>query len=488
MTRAALIAMATVAWDMFDIASGDGSDCNGDFVRDDCIVTADCDANEIDDSIDIACHGATDTNSDGIPDDCQGVGTWYVDVAAAPGGDGSLLAPFQHLAAAFNVAADGGAISVAPGLYIGPANRNLNFAGRDLTVKSSAGWATCILDLQGTASSAFVSMGGDNKIRLQGLTVQNAGNAQYAAAAIEFENATVVIESCRFLSHTGSAIWGIGDLELIDSVFRSNDGGFYDGAVYHRGSLTALRCLFDDNRSSWTGGAIGLYGEGRESHLSQCVFVGNVASSGSAVWFDSAEMTIDGCLFFENGTASDGATIRSAGFGGGLGLVIRNSTIVNNNSQYGGAVAGGSRELVLQNSILWGNLSGGGLTNVSFTGGFGFIGDSPNVRVERCNLEGGLASVFVVNGALVANDITNADPMFVNAGAGNYRLDVGSPCIDAGSNFFLPRDRLDVDGDFMSGETLGFDLDGNARQVDDPLVPDTGAGSKPMTDLGAFER
>jgi hypothetical protein len=48
-------------------------------------------------------------------------------------------------------------------------------------------------------------------------------------------------------------------------------------------------------------------------------------------------------------------------------------------------------------------------------------------------------------------NITN-EPLFVNAAAGNYHVQLDSPCIDAGTN--LP---------WMAGAT---DLDGNPRIVD----------------------
>ena len=48
--------------------------------------------------------------------------------------------------------------------------------------------------------------------------------------------------------------------------------------------------------------------------------------------------------------------------------------------------------------------------------------------------------------------------------------------------------RADLDGDGDRTEEVPFDLAGQARRVDDPLVPDTGAGPAPAVDHGAFER
>jgi parallel beta-helix repeat protein len=67
------------------------------------------------------------------------------------------------------------------------------------------------------------------------------------------------------------------------------------------------------------------------------------------------------------------------------------------------------------------------------------------------------------------------DPVFLDAANGDLRLCSCSPCVDAGDNDAVP-----------SGVTT--DLDGNPRFVDDANVPDTGIGTPPIVDMGAYER
>ena len=69
------------------------------------------------------------------------------------------------------------------------------------------------------------------------------------------------------------------------------------------------------------------------------------------------------------------------------------------------------------------------------------------------------------------------DPLFENAsgpGEISFRLNSGSPCIDAGSCDLLPMDYLDLDGDGEVEEPLPLDLDGALR-------------CQGMADLGAYE-
>jgi hypothetical protein len=82
----------------------------------------------------------------------------------------------------------------------------------------------------------------------------------------------------------------------------------------------------------------------------------------------------------------------------------------------------------------------------------------------------------------------DADPLFVrdpDPGDGDWttpddndygdlRLQPGSPAIDAGDNAAVP-----------AGITT--DLAGLPRFVDIPTVPDTGSGTPPIVDMGAYE-
>lgn len=65
-------------------------------------------------------------------------------------------------------------------------------------------------------------------------------------------------------------------------------------------------------------------------------------------------------------------------------------------------------------------------------------------------------------------------PLLVDLAAGEYELHAGSPCIDAGNNpAALP--------------LPGLDLAGAPRFFDDPATADTGVGSAPLVDMGAYE-
>jgi hypothetical protein len=90
----------------------------------------------------------------------------------------------------------------------------------------------------------------------------------------------------------------------------------------------------------------------------------------------------------------------------------------------------------------------------------------------------------------------NTDPLFMDADGSddtvgtaddNLRLLAGSLCIDAGDNNAVPPDANDLDGDGNTTEPVPWDLDSQPRFVDDLNTADSGNGTPPIVDMGAYE-
>jgi uncharacterized repeat protein (TIGR01451 family) len=112
------------------------------------------------------------------------------------------------------------------------------------------------------------------------------------------------------------------------------------------------------------------------------------------------------------------------------------------------------------NSIVWGNSSSG----PSISNNDAVITVSHSLLQESCD-----ATMVCLAGMLI-----NVDPAFINAEKGSLRPRTGSPVIDAGDNSAL-----------MPG--INTDLGGTARRTNVAGVPDTGYGTPPIVDMGAYE-
>ncbi len=242
----------------------------------------------------------------------------------------------------------------------------------------------------------------------------------------------------------------------------------------------------------------GLLGSSASPTVGHCVFTGNVASGrGGAFRVDGGSAAFQDCTFTGN-SAGEAGGAASAGPVTGLTLLrclIRSNT--NSDTNRGGGIDVTNNVavtdcLIAQNSNNGVVFFGGGntLTNTTVTGhaGYGvrayadsstiansilwadatgeiFLGISGFLNVSYSDVQGGYTGVGNIN----------ANPNFVNPGAGNWQLGSGSPAVDSGNNAAVP-----------VGVTT--DLAGQPRFFDDPAVPDTGSGTPPIVDMGAYER
>jgi hypothetical protein len=249
-----------------------------------------------------------------------------------------------------------------------------------------------------------------------------------------------------------------GNADGASAAKQDSGGGMYN----LRGSPTLINCVLTQNTAkSWGGGMLNY--EACNPMLINCVFSDNTAGYGGGMaCYYSSSPTLVNCLLSHN----------AANYGGGM-------------ANYNGSNA------KLTNCTISGNLAG--------TSGGGMMVYDSAPTVTSCIFWGNTpkaiylqtASVSVtysdVRGGWVGTGNINADPLFIDAANGDYHLLRASPCFDAGSNMAVPPDITDLDGDGDIAERLPFDLDGNPRFIDALHTPDTGLGTPPIVDMGAYE-
>ncbi|GHV66754.1 hypothetical protein FACS1894199_10830 [Bacteroidia bacterium] len=253
---------------------------------------------------------------------------------------------------------------------------------------------------------------------------------------------------------TGGNADGSGDISV---NFKSINLGFGGGMYNCSSSPTLTNVTISGNSTSYNGGGMYNYGSSSPT-LTNVIISGNSANYGGGGMYN--EMTSSPAL--TNVTISG----NSASYeGGGMynrfdcSPALTNVTISGNNASYegGGMYNYGSSSPALINSIIWGNRAGSS-SNVSNNS---YSNPTYNYSLlEDVNLTMGIGNL---NGTLASSN-----PLFVNpttisipTSTGDYRLQQGSPCIDAGN-----------DGD----NNTATDLAGSQRKIGDAI------------DIGAYER
>ena len=292
----------------------------------------------------------------------------------------------------------------------------------------------------------FVGTGAGAGAILDGFTIRG-GNANTASPADADKGG-------------GLLIVGSGAPTVRNCRFIANRCTFGGGAVYiFAASATFADCSFEQNVGGSFGGAFDM--NNVVGKFDRCSFVGNTASrAGACESYGGSQTAYTNCIFRGNSaTGSNGGG--ALWIGVSSAVTVRNSTFVANSATaLAGCIINTGGASTVVNSILWANTGPGGTT----------------VANQITNSGGTTTTSYsVVQGGYVGTQNVNLDPKFVSQATADFRLASGSPAIDSGINSFVP-----------TGTTT--DYDGNPRFRDDPTAADTGTGTAPIVDRGAFER
>jgi predicted outer membrane repeat protein len=156
--------------------------------------------------------------------------------------------------AGIDVAKAGDIVLIADGVYTGPGNRDLDFKGKAITVRSENGPHNCIIDCQGNGRGFYFSNNETRSSVVSGLTITN-GFASHGGAVRS--NASPTISNCKIIANRA----------------EHNGGGIY--CSIRRCKIS--NCEISNNMAAKGGG---IYVGSSTSEVTNCTIVGNLAESG----------------------------------------------------------------------------------------------------------------------------------------------------------------------------------------------------------------
>jgi hypothetical protein len=298
---------------------------------------------------------------------------------------------YKTIQAAIDAASDGDIIEVARGIYSGAGNRDIDFKGKKITVRSEAGTQATILDCSAGGRGFYFHRSENTGATLSGFTIQNGKITSGSGGGIYCESGSsptiinCVITGCIAENGGGIAVKNASP-RIIDCVITNctatNGGGIHCDSN-SLDNVTFGGCSITGNKAKATGG--GVYCS--NANFQNCLVVTNSAATASGLYANpSSPIYITNCTIARNtNTGSTTAT---------------------------GCVASTSSDVRITSCIVWGN--------------------------DGVQISGGSVTYSDVQGGCPGDGNLNGDPAFVNAGDGRYQLLSTSPCVDKGNPSILP--------------------------------------------------
>jgi hypothetical protein len=237
-----------------------------------------------------------------------------------------------------DAALDGDEVVVCDGIYTGAGNKNLDFGGKAITVRSANGPDDCIIDCQNDGRGFYFHSGETAAAAVHGFTVTN-GNAE-RGGGIYCQEGSPTISGCTIRRNTTEGVAGgvycgegsptISDCTIVGNTATVNGGGvgcgpgspvisncaiaentaeqYFGGGVFCEcGDLTLVDSTITGDVARYGGGICCLYGS---AAISNCTVTGNTADEyGGGLHCYDNDAAITDCTIVENLSLGDGGAV-----------------------------------------------------------------------------------------------------------------------------------------------------------------------------------
>lgn len=289
----------------------------------------------------------------------------------------------------------------------------------------------------------------DSTAILDGVTI-TGGHGSLSGGGMNIYESSPVIRNTIFTDNSaaeGGSLY-IAGAPLLENVTVTRSTARDGGGIYikdtdygENGDVKLNGVSIMDNIASESGGGIYLW-DYVEATIKNSTISGNRASDGGGIYYD--ESYYGGGFLDIINTEITGNMANSSGGGihnykGDL-MTLTNVTLSGNTANIGGGLYNYVTEVIVNNSIIWGNNASTEEKNI-------FIKLNPNLSPEKQFLSYPHYSNSLVEGAGGSGRYWNtafgydggknidADPQFYDVSGGNYTVHQSSPVVDTGSNY-----------------------------------------------------
>lgn len=204
---------------------------------------------------------------------------------------------FPTIQAAIFMAADGDVIELSDGTFTGGGNRNIDYLGKAITLRSQSGDPlTCVIDCDGSEESPqrgfYFHSGEGAESVLEGVTVKNGymtggTGVINAGGAVHCDSTTSpAFHSCVFANNHaeiggGGAFCEKNSPTFTDCLFAHNSGDSGAGLWCQSAAPIVTGCSFVENEATYAAAIACFWSSAPQ--ISECYFLGNIASSSGGV-------------------------------------------------------------------------------------------------------------------------------------------------------------------------------------------------------------
>ncbi|MEA3287006.1 MAG: FlgD immunoglobulin-like domain containing protein [Candidatus Marinimicrobia bacterium] len=340
------------------------------------------------------------------------------------------LMVFGTIQEQIDAAVEGEIVLVYPGTYV----ENINFNGKNITLRSTNGPEATIIDGNGNGSTVTFASGETSAV-LNGFTITNgsgtlndSGHRVGGGIACRYNSTptlmNLIIEGNNAVGDSamgGGILCSMGsDAHIQDVIIRNNEADYSGGFCAYEASPSLQRVDVYGNHGRVTGGGLTFWTSA--SRVSEVQVYDNTAFySAAGIWVHSLGTPV----FNQITVTGNACTYSNTSYitAGGMG------------------VSGGSAPTLI-NSILWDNYP----NEIEFYA----LMAANQAGIYFSDIEGGEAAIEINENGTVTWGLGNIDlnPEFRNTDIGDFILEDGSPCIDAGISLLV------VDGDTLIDMTI----------------------------------